>query len=81
MSYADGGGAPSGAPNATPTRKESFSADIAMMLQSWGACSGALLKREKQLGTWKRHVFYLARTELRYCAREGDANSVGHTCA
>ena len=62
MSYADGGGAVSDASNATPTRKESFSADIAMMLQSWGACSGALLKREKQLGTWKRRVFSLAST-------------------
>ena len=78
MSYADGGSAASGASNATPTRKESFSADIAMMLQSWGACTGALLKREKQLGTWKRRVFSLASTELRYFAHEGDANPVGH---
>ena len=60
---ASGGG---GGSAATPAaaRKESFSADIASMMASWGACSGALVKREKQLGTWKRRVFALANGEL-----------------
>ena len=74
---ASGGGDASAATTAA-ARKESFSADIASMMASWGACSGALLKREKQLGTWKRRFFTLASAELRYFAREGDANPVGH---
>ena len=74
---ASGGGDASAATTAA-ARKESFSADIASMMASWGACSGALLKREKQLGTWKRRIFTLASAELRYFAREGDANPVGH---
>ena len=59
-------------------RKESLSTDIASMMESRGACSGALLKREKQLGTWRRRIFALANMELRYFAREDDTEPVGH---